>query len=416
MFPASNKQQWNVIKQVIDDSDFYLLILTGRYGSLGINDAGTKIGYTEMEFDYALSKGKPIIVMLHQHPETLPAKLTEKTAASIRRLEKFRNKAMSGRLVAFWENKDQLNGEILNSLHKMMASTPEAVGWIRADSISLDDIQKPDIPLITEQFLNIKNAEDKIDYLDELPYEVFCECFSNKVFVNAFVSIINITSPNSVICNALKLVPHFLGFRERKYVSNALDIKSIFFSQCEDGKLQSTELSIYVVEFLIKMEVHSLDYSEAILAALKTKDCSPQHKKVYINYIYNSRLYRSYTDEGKRLCEYILHEFNNADRILSIADLATLLTMICDCEESYVDIYNLFMKSERNIQDEIINGIFKYLDSETSIVTPRIQRMFLDMCETIYSWVKTRSHLTCCYIVFLPERMTFLLSMKYSEK
>ena len=58
LFPASNKKQWNVIKQVIDDSDFYLLILAGRYGSLGVDDFGTKVGYTEMEFDYALSKGK----------------------------------------------------------------------------------------------------------------------------------------------------------------------------------------------------------------------------------------------------------------------------------------------------------------------------------------------------------------------
>lgn len=58
LFPASNKKQWSVIKQVIDDSDFYLLILAGRYGSLGVDDFGTKVGYTEMEFDYALSKGK----------------------------------------------------------------------------------------------------------------------------------------------------------------------------------------------------------------------------------------------------------------------------------------------------------------------------------------------------------------------
>lgn len=89
LFPASNKKQWNIIKQVIDDSDFYLLIMAGRYGSLGIDDTGKKVGYTEMEFDYALSQKKPIIVMLHSHPDTLPSKLTERTETNIKRLEKF---------------------------------------------------------------------------------------------------------------------------------------------------------------------------------------------------------------------------------------------------------------------------------------------------------------------------------------
>ena len=163
LFPASNKKQWNVIKQVIDDSDFYLLILAGRYGSLGINDAGIRTGYTEMEFDYALSKEKPIIAILHRSPETLPAKLTEKKEVNIKRLEKFRVKAMSGRMVAFWENKDQLNSEILNSLHKMMNSTPEAVGWIRANNISeVDEAKELDLSSVIEEFINIKDAEDRI--------------------------------------------------------------------------------------------------------------------------------------------------------------------------------------------------------------------------------------------------------------
>lgn len=78
LFTASNKGQWSVIKKVIDDSDFYLLIIAGRYGSLGIDDKGKKVGYTEMEFDYALSQEKPIIVMLHRDIEKLPAKWCEK--------------------------------------------------------------------------------------------------------------------------------------------------------------------------------------------------------------------------------------------------------------------------------------------------------------------------------------------------
>lgn len=136
LFPASNKKQWDIIKRVIDDSDFFLLILAGRYGSLGKNDAGREVSFTEMEFDYALSHGKPIIAMIYRNPENLPAKLTEKTKRNIDRLKKFREKAKTGRMVAFWENKDQLNSAIITSLHDIMDNTPEAIGWIRANTIS----------------------------------------------------------------------------------------------------------------------------------------------------------------------------------------------------------------------------------------------------------------------------------------
>lgn len=34
--------------------DFYLVIIAGRYGSIGVDDAGNKVGYAEMEFDYAV--------------------------------------------------------------------------------------------------------------------------------------------------------------------------------------------------------------------------------------------------------------------------------------------------------------------------------------------------------------------------
>ena len=35
LFPASGDDQWTVIKRVIDECDYYLLILAGRYGSVG---------------------------------------------------------------------------------------------------------------------------------------------------------------------------------------------------------------------------------------------------------------------------------------------------------------------------------------------------------------------------------------------
>ena len=48
LFPAANEEQWNWIKKVIDASDYYIVILGGRYGSISEN---TGMSYTEMEYN-----------------------------------------------------------------------------------------------------------------------------------------------------------------------------------------------------------------------------------------------------------------------------------------------------------------------------------------------------------------------------
>src|SRR5579862_9096926 len=57
LFSASNESQMEVIKQWIDESDVYLLILGGRYGSV---EPKTEKSYTQLEYEYALSQGKPL--------------------------------------------------------------------------------------------------------------------------------------------------------------------------------------------------------------------------------------------------------------------------------------------------------------------------------------------------------------------
>jgi len=64
LFPAADDDQWTLIKRVIDDSDYYLVIIAGRYGSTGPEG----VSYTEMEYRYALKKGIPIIGFIHGDP------------------------------------------------------------------------------------------------------------------------------------------------------------------------------------------------------------------------------------------------------------------------------------------------------------------------------------------------------------
>lgn len=57
LFTAGDESQMEVIKQWIDESDVYLLILGGRYGSV---EPKTGKSYTQLEYEYALGLGKPL--------------------------------------------------------------------------------------------------------------------------------------------------------------------------------------------------------------------------------------------------------------------------------------------------------------------------------------------------------------------
>ncbi len=133
LFPAANEEQWDFIKRVIDESDYYVVIVGGRYGSVS---ASTKQSYTEMEYRYALSAGKPTIAFLHQDPEKLEAARCERTAQGRRKLAAFR-RLLEQHLCKYWLTPSDLGGKVSRSLTQLFRTAP-AVGWVRADQVPAD--------------------------------------------------------------------------------------------------------------------------------------------------------------------------------------------------------------------------------------------------------------------------------------
>jgi len=127
LFPAADEDQWTLIKKVINDCDYYIVIIAGRYGRLG--PAG--IGYTEMEYRYAVESGKPAIAFLHKDPESLESKRTEKDDTKRKQLDEFQNLAQK-KVCKHWTSPAELGSVVSRSVIRLMKNTP-AVGWIRAD-------------------------------------------------------------------------------------------------------------------------------------------------------------------------------------------------------------------------------------------------------------------------------------------
>jgi hypothetical protein len=133
LFPAADDSAWQLIQDVIDGSDYYVLIIGGRYGSL--DEAG--LGYTEKEYDYAVSTKKPVIPLLHENPDNLPRDRTETDEAAWAKLKAFRAKVESKHTCVYWRNVDDLKARVIIGLTAAVKRQP-AVGWIRADEVPSD--------------------------------------------------------------------------------------------------------------------------------------------------------------------------------------------------------------------------------------------------------------------------------------
>ncbi|WP_343685368.1 DUF4062 domain-containing protein [Asticcacaulis sp.] len=136
-FTSIDEEQFEFIKRVIDDSDYYVIIIGGRYG----NVASDGISYTEKEYDYALSKGIKIIRMVRRSIDEVTLSKTDKNPALSEKLEAFREKVMSGKLADFYDTSADLASNLVISLINTTALFP-AVGWVRADRVASEDILK----------------------------------------------------------------------------------------------------------------------------------------------------------------------------------------------------------------------------------------------------------------------------------
>jgi hypothetical protein len=130
LFPAADEEQWLFIKKIIDDCDYYLLVIGGRYGST----TSDGISYTEKEFDYAVSIGLKVVALIHGKPDNIPFGKSEQDPNLRAQLESFKQKVMTGRLVKFWKATEELPGLVALSLSKTIKTYP-AVGWVRGSSV-----------------------------------------------------------------------------------------------------------------------------------------------------------------------------------------------------------------------------------------------------------------------------------------
>ncbi|SIT52813.1 conserved hypothetical protein [Mesorhizobium prunaredense] len=163
LFPSADIEQFEYIKKVIDECDYYVLIIGARYGS----EDESGISYTEKEFDYAAHSGKTILAFIHNDTEKIVSGKVDYKLETVEKLQKFRSKVSSGRLVSFWTTREGLEAKVIKSLAKAFSESP-ALGWVRGGNDDREELleQINKLRLENEEAQRILAKNDNYEEVD----------------------------------------------------------------------------------------------------------------------------------------------------------------------------------------------------------------------------------------------------------
>ncbi len=146
LFTAGDKSQMVAIERWIDESDVFMLILGGRYGSI---EPKTGLSYVELEYDYAVAQRKPTFAVVI-NDTAIEARVKTAGTAVIEKinqkgLEQFREKVLKN-ISSFFNDPKDVKLCVYESMSDY-ATDPNLKGWIAADEVQeskvlLDEIGK----------------------------------------------------------------------------------------------------------------------------------------------------------------------------------------------------------------------------------------------------------------------------------
>lgn len=153
------KSQLKTIKKWIDDSDIYLLILGGRYGSI---DENSHLSYIQLEYEYAQKRNMPVFAILLEENYLLEKAIklgkdnVFETGEKIKAYNSFKNYVKT-HIVRFANNIDSLKYQVNALLRDVYVDNDyKLIGWVRGNK-TLDDLSiftEEDLKKINENIYN----------------------------------------------------------------------------------------------------------------------------------------------------------------------------------------------------------------------------------------------------------------------
>lgn len=186
MFSAADEEQWEIIKETIDSSDYYVLIIGHRYGSVIEKGSYAGISYTQKEFRYALKRKVPVLVFLIDDKVAVTPDKMEQDDDKRKKLKRFIEEVKNGRTVQWWTSDDDLANKVSIALTKEI-NKGKRPGWIRADRSNLEDTQNELVEMSKKiRELEEENSELKRNTVTRKPILNICINREKVIYVPYF--------------------------------------------------------------------------------------------------------------------------------------------------------------------------------------------------------------------------------------
>ena len=163
-FHAAPTSQWNIITKMIDECDFYLLVIGGRYGSI---DEETGISYTEKEYNYAKTKGMPVLVLIKESSAITESEKDtgDDKYEKMKRLDEFRERVKNDRnTVDFFTDINSLKYVTSPTFRNAINYAGDDAGWVRYQDVINEEVEgrnKVNVELLEhQQKINVGNSKE----------------------------------------------------------------------------------------------------------------------------------------------------------------------------------------------------------------------------------------------------------------
>jgi predicted nucleotide-binding protein len=127
VFPSIGESSADYIREIINECDYYIMLIGGKYGSIA-GESG--ISFTELEYQYALGAGKPILAFIKENINELPLSKVDTDQAAVKKLERFKEKVLGSHLIKYYKTVHELGAVVSRSMISLIKNKP-AIGWVR---------------------------------------------------------------------------------------------------------------------------------------------------------------------------------------------------------------------------------------------------------------------------------------------
>lgn len=236
LFSAGNKSQLDTIKKWIEESDIYMLILGGRYGTI---EPDSNLSYTEVEYKYALELGKPLFALIID--DSMMNDKVQREGMNVLELENqdkfkaFKNFVLS-KVCRFCNNDSEIKLAILESIIDIQNQF-ELIGWVRSNEIPNNSALLNEIEILRAEKDELDTKVKGLESLTKIANK------SEVIGDFKFEEIYKVLSIKKI------LLPKYISKKEETIETNAL----ILFTS--NVQYFTTGLSIFhtddIVQFLI---------------------------------------------------------------------------------------------------------------------------------------------------------------------